>query len=247
MRRLAIFALFAAHAAFAQQRYTVRVIEYERFAQPSQPGTAESHPDRVLPGGWPLEYGALTQALGPVGVIARAVHRDVVRAGEDKLDETVRYQIAGVESGQVHVLLRALGGAHDFDFNVPLNHTAVISGDPRGGRVEIVAVSVMDARTAARIPELYVVGGAVKAPVAVSRVEPDYPASVRAAHVSGIVIMQVEIDERGTVAGAWVVKDIPDLRQPALDAVTKWKFAPATLNGKPVRSLFNLTVNFKLN
>jgi len=246
MKRLAILVFFAAHVAFAQQTYTVRVIEYERFAQPSLPGAVTSHPDRVLPGDWPLEHGALTRALGPVGVIARVVHRDVVRVGEDKLDETVRYHVAGVQSGQVHMLFRALDGAHDFDFHVPLNHTAVLSGDPEGARVEIVAISVMDTETAGRIPELYVVGRAVKSPAIVNRVEPAYPESARAAHISGIVIMQLEIDEQGNVADARVVKDIPDLRRSALDAVMQWKFAPAMLDGKPVRALFSLTVNFKL-
>jgi TonB family protein len=32
----------------------------------------------------------------------------------------------------------------------------------------------------------------------------------------------------------------------AADAVKKWKFKPATLNGKPVAVIYNLTVNFRL-
>jgi protein TonB len=32
----------------------------------------------------------------------------------------------------------------------------------------------------------------------------------------------------------------------AAEAVKKWKFKPATLNGKPVDVYYNLTVNFTL-
>ena len=32
----------------------------------------------------------------------------------------------------------------------------------------------------------------------------------------------------------------------AMDAITQWKFKPGRLNGKPVRVVFTLTVNFTL-
>ena len=38
----------------------------------------------------------------------------------------------------------------------------------------------------------------------------------------------------------------PPLDQAAVDAVKRWKFKPATLNGKPVDVYYNLTVNFRL-
>jgi TonB family protein len=36
------------------------------------------------------------------------------------------------------------------------------------------------------------------------------------------------------------------LDQSALEAVKKWKFRPGTLGGRPVKVIFNLTVNFRL-
>ena len=36
------------------------------------------------------------------------------------------------------------------------------------------------------------------------------------------------------------------LDRAALDAVEKWKFKPATLEGKPVKVFYTLTVNFNL-
>ena len=92
------------------------------------------------------------------------------------------------------------------------------------------------------------VGGDVKAPVIVSKVEPVYPEEARAARVSGIVILEVVIDKTGSVRDAVVLKPLPfGMDKAAIDAVKQWKFKPGTLNGMPVDVIFNLTVNFKLN
>ncbi len=92
------------------------------------------------------------------------------------------------------------------------------------------------------------VGGDVKAPVVISRVEPTYPEVARKARISGIVIVECIIDKNGTVQNVQILKPLPfGLDQAAAEAVKKWRFKPGTLNGQPVDVIFNLTVNFKLN
>ena len=92
------------------------------------------------------------------------------------------------------------------------------------------------------------VGGDVKAPVAISKVDPQYPEVARKARISGIVILECTINKNGDVTDVHVLKPLPfGLDQAASDAVRKWKFKPGTLNGQPVDVLFNLTVQFKLN
>jgi protein TonB len=62
-----------------------------------------------------------------------------------------------------------------------------------------------------------------------------------------VVIVQAIIDKQGTVTDVKVLKPLPmGLDKAAADAVAKWKFKPATLNGKPVDVYYNLTVNFTL-
>jgi len=94
---------------------------------------------------------------------------------------------------------------------------------------------------------LFRVGGDVKAPVIIDRVEPIYPEVARKARIMGIVIVEATISEDGVVKNVEVLKPLPfGLDQAAVDAVKQWTFKPATLDGAPVAVRFNLTINFKL-
>ncbi|HEU4520602.1 MAG TPA: energy transducer TonB [Thermoanaerobaculia bacterium] len=91
------------------------------------------------------------------------------------------------------------------------------------------------------------VGGDVKPPVSITRVEPTYTEIARKARIEGIVIIEAIIDRNGNVTDARVLKPLPmGLDQAALEAVRRWKFRPGTLNGQPVPVIYNLTVNFRL-
>lgn len=92
------------------------------------------------------------------------------------------------------------------------------------------------------------VGGNVKAPVVTTRVEPEYTETARQARIAGVVVVEAIIDKQGNVDGVKVVKGLSmGLSDAAAKAVRQWKFKPGTLNGEPVATIFNLTVNFKLN
>lgn len=92
------------------------------------------------------------------------------------------------------------------------------------------------------------VGGDVKAPVLISRVEPIYTEEARKANISGIVIAQAMIDKSGDVRDVKIFKPLPfGLDQAAIDALRQWKYRPGTLNGQPVDVLFNVVINFDLD
>lgn len=91
------------------------------------------------------------------------------------------------------------------------------------------------------------VGGNVKPPVVVYRVEPDYTEEARKSRLQGIVIIEAIIDTEGNVTQARVLKGLAGgLDTSALAAVRQWKFRPGTLEGEPVPVIFDLMVRFRL-
>ena len=62
--------------------------------------------------------------------------------------------------------------------------------------------------------------------------------------VSGTVIIQADVDERGHVGNAHVVRSVPRLDQLALDAVAQWRFEPGMLRGEPQCVTMTFAVSF---
>jgi len=92
------------------------------------------------------------------------------------------------------------------------------------------------------------VGGDVKEPVEIQRVQPTYPEEARKNRVQGRVVVRAVIDEKGVVTKVEAVESSdPMLTESALDAVKKWTYKPATKKGKPVKVFLTVTVSFKLS
>jgi TonB family protein len=96
--------------------------------------------------------------------------------------------------------------------------------------------------------EPYRVGGPVSRPQLISQSKAVYTEEARKVRLTGTVILEVVIDERGNVTGPLVRKGLPmGLDRKAVEAVQTWKFKPATLEGKPVPVYYTLTVDFRLD
>ena len=90
------------------------------------------------------------------------------------------------------------------------------------------------------------IGGDIRPPVLVHRVEPMYPELAASARVEGTVILEAIIDEDGTVQSLKVLRSVPLLDKAAVAAVEQWKYSPVMLNGSPVRVILTVTVSFKI-
>jgi protein TonB len=86
----------------------------------------------------------------------------------------------------------------------------------------------------------------IKPPTKIRDVSPAYPEIAQRAKVEGLVIIEATIGIDGRVTEARVLRSIPLLDQPALEAVRQWAFTPTLLNGTPVPVIMTVTVTFKL-
>lgn len=79
------------------------------------------------------------------------------------------------------------------------------------------------------------------------KVEPDYSDDARKAHLQGVVILRLEVDERGLPRNLTVVRSLGmGLDERAVEAVEKWRFRPAYRNGHPAAVSAFVEVNFRL-
>jgi TonB family protein len=83
-------------------------------------------------------------------------------------------------------------------------------------------------------------------PGAVWKTTPEYPAAARQAGVEGTVMVQALVDGDGRVADTRVVKSIPLLDPAAVECVLRWRFKPASANGRPVAVWIAIPVKFSL-
>lgn len=81
----------------------------------------------------------------------------------------------------------------------------------------------------------------------IHRVEPQYPASARALHIEGDVVIKAFIGRAGEIERVQVVSGHPFLARAAIDAVQQWKYRPYYLNGEPIDVETQITVKFVLN
>jgi len=90
------------------------------------------------------------------------------------------------------------------------------------------------------------VGGEVKAPALIERVEPEYPLLAVRAQVQGVVILEALVGPHGRVEDVRVLRSIPLLDDAAIAAVRQWRYSPLLLNGTPQRFVLTVTVSFNL-
>ena len=67
------------------------------------------------------------------------------------------------------------------------------------------------------------IAGTIRPPTKITDVKPIYPPEAQASRVQGVVIIEVIIDELGTIANARLLRSIPGLDEAALAAVSQWK------------------------
>ncbi len=241
VRRVVLLALLLAAPALLAQQVTLRVAVFEHAGA----GKA-TPPDHVTSREWPSDLNQLWDLLGTRGIALKHVERFTLGVADHRNVGPAHVTLERVGGSKARVGVAVDGASGPFSLPIPYNSTFVISTPDDAENPQWIAVSVFDDAAAAKVPDVHHVGGDLKAPVKMYSVEPVYPEELRLARVQGIVILSALIDTNGKVTGAHVLKPLAGLEDAAMDAVKQWRFQPATLDGKPVTVLFNLTIQFRL-
>jgi len=90
-------------------------------------------------------------------------------------------------------------------------------------------------------------GGVIKAPMQLAKVNPRYPPNLAAEKVGGVVVLEAVIGNDGDVHDLTVVRDPhPDLAAAASEAVRQWQYSVTRLNCEPIEVKMTVTVNFSI-
>jgi len=81
---------------------------------------------------------------------------------------------------------------------------------------------------------------------ATNRTTPIYPSFARSAHATGIVRVEVVVDESGEVSSIESTSGPSLLQGAAKDAIRKWRFKPFERDGQPVKAIGFVNFNFSL-
>ncbi len=82
-------------------------------------------------------------------------------------------------------------------------------------------------------------------PVLLEKVSPAYPPVARKAGLGGRVTVRAVIAPDGSVESVEVFSSTnPLFNEAAVDAVSRWRYRPALMNGRPVRVYFSVVVDF---
>jgi protein TonB len=99
-----------------------------------------------------------------------------------------------------------------------------------------------------------VVGGTGDSPVLdydqpprlLKQTKPQYPQEAFIKKIEGTVVLEILIDASGRVAQARVIHSIPALDEAARQTALQWLFAPAVKHGRPVATIAQAPVTFRI-
>jgi protein TonB len=91
------------------------------------------------------------------------------------------------------------------------------------------------------------IGGQIRAPDLLQRVDPVYPDLAAMAHLTGLVILEAVVNADGCVASVKVLRSRHAVLDKASEeALLQWRYSPLVLNGVPTPFVLTVTFNFSV-
>lgn len=132
------------------------------------------------------------------------------------------------------------------DFGVEGGVPGGVEGGVPGGVVGGVVGGLPTAAPPPAVVKPVRVGGMIRAPKLVNRVNPVYPEIARAARTTAVLILEAIVGPDGRVTDVKVLRGQPLFDEAAVAAVKQWRYQPLLLNGVPVPFIVTVTLNFNL-
>lgn len=117
-------------------------------------------------------------------------------------------------------------------------------GGANDGPVFRLSISTVPSEPAP-LPKANRVARVVRMREAIRRAPADYPMSARMVGISGEVVVEVTIDEKGKVKSARPISGPPMLTGPALVAARFWRFRPADNDDEQAQNVFRISFTFR--
>jgi protein TonB len=136
------------------------------------------------------------------------------------------------------------GSPHGSDSGVPEGMEEGVEGGVVGGIPGGVIGGVIGGTGTGPVP--VPVRDVDRAPRLLRVVKPTYPSDAFVKKIEGTVLLEIVIDDRGSVVKTRIVQSIPLLDAAAIAAVRQWIFAPAVQRGRPVATIALAPVSFRL-
>ena len=126
-----------------------------------------------------------------------------------------------------------------------LNETVDVQAEYRGQPYEMKGSPSTESTAE---PKRIRIGGSVEAAKVITKVQPIYPESAKAAGAQGTVLLHAIVSKDGRPLSLQVLNSQinPDLARAAVEAVSQWRYQPTLLNGEPVEIDTTIQVKFTL-
>ena len=120
-----------------------------------------------------------------------------------------------------------------------------------GGLTSVEAIAptpIAEARSTVTPGSLVALTAVDTPPVTLSRKLPTYSLQARQMRIQGTVVLNVLVNEKGTVDQVEIITGVPgaDVNDAAVKAAKQWTFRPAMMEGVPVKVWKTEQVAFKL-
>jgi TonB family protein len=185
-----------------------------------------------------IAAGVDTRRIPGVAVTATNTETGVV--AKVLTDESGTYEFASLKPGTYKVAAELAGFKPHAYNGVPL-------GTQMNVWLNFALEKLVDVNMSPAAGGPYRIGGDVRPPTVISRVEPQYSPEARAARYQGTVVVGATIGTDGIVQSISIVRSLGmGLDEAAVEALKQWKFSPALKNDTPVPVSLNIEVNFNL-